>query len=118
MPSPAGRIRGFNYMKEMKEKNKTQDSPAPGSGKKVTSKQIVAIIGVVLLVLMYIAALVAAIADSSASGNLFRVCLYATVVIPIIIWVYTWMYGKLTQKHTFADFDLGGNAEEEQQKDS
>ena len=85
--------------------------------RKVTSRQVVAIIGIVLLVLMYIVTLIAAIADSSASGRLFRICLYATVVIPILIWVYTWMYGKLTQKHTFADFDLGGNAEEVQNKD-
>lgn len=105
-------------MKKAEENNKAADSQTPGSRKKVTSKQVVAIIGIVLLVLMYIAALVAAVADKSASGNLFRVCLYATVVIPIIIWVYTWMYGKLAQKHTFADFDLGGNAEEEKQKDS
>ncbi|MCM1190824.1 MAG: hypothetical protein NC123_02450 [Butyrivibrio sp.] len=92
-------------MKDIKEKNIAEGSEAPSSGKKVTSKQVVAIVGVVLLVLMYIVTLIAAIADSSASGRLFWVCLYATVVIPILIWVYTWMYGKLTQKHTFADFD-------------
>ncbi len=73
--------------------------------KKITSKQVVAIIGIILLVLMYIMALIAAIVDSSASGRLFWSCLYATVVIPILIWIYTWMYGKLTRKHTFADFD-------------
>ncbi len=73
--------------------------------KKIISKQVVAIIGIVLLVLMYIMALIAAIVDSSASGRLFWSCLYATVVIPILIWIYTWMYGKLTRKHTFADFD-------------
>ncbi len=73
--------------------------------KKIISKQVVAIIGIVLLVLMYIMALIAAIVDSSASGRLFWSCLYATVVIPILIWIYTWMYGKLTPKHTFADFD-------------
>lgn len=79
--------------------------------RKVTSKQVVAIIGIVLLVLMYIVTLIAAIADSSASGRLFWMCLYATIVIPILIWIYTWMYGKLTQKHTFADFDTNAEAE-------
>ena len=44
--------------------------------------------------------------DSSASQRLFWTCLYTTMAIPILIWVYTWMYGKLTRKHTFADFDL------------
>lgn len=79
--------------------------PTAGSVKKITSKQVVALIGVFLLVLLYAAALIAAIVDSSASGRLFWTCLYATVVIPILIWVYTWMYGRLTQKHTFADFE-------------
>ena len=80
-------------------------------GKKVTSKQVVAIIGVVLLVLMYIVTLFAAVFDSSASGRLFWMCLFSTVAIPILIWIYTWMYGVLTKKHTIADFDLGGRPE-------
>lgn len=114
---PADGMRGNSFMKEVEEMNETKNSRTPNSGKKVTSKQVVAIIGIVLLVLMYVATLIAAIADSSASGRLFWMCLYATVVIPILIWVYTWVYGKLTRKHTFADFDLGGNAEEDQKKD-
>lgn len=76
------------------------------TGKKITSKQVVAIIGILLLVLMYIMTLIAAIADNSVSGRLFWSCLYATIAIPILIWVYTWMYGKLTGKHTIADFDM------------
>ena len=85
--------------------------------KKITSKQVVALVGVALLVLMYIVTLIAAIVDSSASGRLFWVCLYATVAIPILIWIYTWMYGKLTQKHTFADFDTGEGTEKDGQEE-
>lgn len=85
-----------------------ESSGTDKAGKKITSRQVVAIIGIVLLVLMYIVTLIAAIADKSASGNLFRICLFATVAIPILIWIYTWMYGKLTRKHTFADFELRG----------
>ena len=81
----------------------SQKSP---NKKKITSKQIVALVGVILLVLMYLVTLVVAIVDSSASGKLFALCLYATIAIPILIWIYTWMYGKLTGKHTFADFDV------------
>lgn len=91
--------------------------PTAGSVKKVTSKQVVAFIGVILLVLLYAAALIAAIVDSSVSGRLFWVCLYATVVIPILIWVYTWMYGKLTQKHTFADFEPKDGAKSDTEQD-
>lgn len=104
-------------MKKTNEINETENDLTPKPGKKVTSKQIVAMIGIVLLVLMYIVTLVAAIMDSSASGRLFWACLYATVVIPILIWVYTWMYGKLTQKHTFADFDLNMGTEEDPKQD-
>lgn len=76
--------------------------------KKMTSKQIVAIIGIVLLVLMYVITLIAAIFDRSGSGSLFKASLAATLVIPLLIWIYTWLYGRLTRKHTFADFDIGG----------
>ena len=78
-----------------KEKNRNE--------KKITSKQVVAIIGVALLVLLYVGTLLVAIFDSSESGRWFMSCIFATVAIPILIWVYTWMYGKLTGKHTIAD---------------
>lgn len=83
----------------------TQDNniKTPKKGKKVTSKQVVALGGVALLVLMYIATLVVAIVDNSDSGKWFMSCIFATVAIPLLIWIYTWMYGRLTGKHTIAD---------------
>ncbi len=80
--------------------------------KKTTSKQIVAIVGIVLLVAMYLLTLVAAIFDNAATMTLFRACLIGTVTVPLLIWVYIWMYGKLTGKHTIADLDLGKQSEE------
>jgi len=71
--------------------------------KKVTSKQVVAMAGVILLVLLYVVTLIVSIIDKSASGQWFMICLMATVAIPILIWIYTWMYGKLTGKKTIAD---------------
>lgn len=81
---------------------------------KMTSKQIVALSGVVLLVLMYIVTLFAAIFDNSASGYLFRASLIASFCIPFLIWIYVWMYGRLTRKKTFADMDynMGVNQSE------
>lgn len=76
---------------------------APDAKKRVTSKQVVALAGVILLVLMYIVTLFAAVFDSSASGSLFRMCLFSTIAIPLLIWVYTWMYGKLTGKKNLTD---------------
>ena len=70
---------------------------------KITSKQVVALGGVVLLTLMYIATLVVAIVDNSDSGKWFMSCIFATVAIPLLIWIYAWMYGKLTGRHTIAN---------------
>ncbi|MCM1045774.1 MAG: hypothetical protein NC417_09700 [Candidatus Gastranaerophilales bacterium] len=72
---------------------------------KINSKQIVALSGVILLALLYLVTLIVAIVDDSASGSLVKLCLFGTVAIPILIWVYTWMYGKLTGRDTIADFD-------------
>lgn len=95
----------------MKQSNLNNDH---SNQKKITSKQILAIIGILLLIALYIIALVAAITDNSASGRLFMMCLFATIAVPILIWVYTWMYGKLTNKHTFADFDIEKKAESDE----
>lgn len=84
-------------------KNHSKNNKTPDHGKQVTSKQVVAIVGVLLLVLLYIGTLFAAIFDSSESGRWFVLCIFATVAIPILLWIYTWMYGKLTGRHTIAD---------------
>lgn len=95
----------------MDKPTKTPDTQAPS--KKVTSKQIAAIISIILLVLLYVVTLIAAFVDNSASGTLFMLCLFATIAIPVLIWIYTWMYGKLTGKRTFADPNLNFGAESE-----
>ena len=87
------------------KENMTKENKA---GRKTTSKQIVALVGVILLAAMYLLTLIAAIFDNSSTMTLFRACLIATVTIPLLIWVYIWMYGKLTHKHTIADLDIGG----------
>ena len=82
----------------------SQDKNTQNKKTKMTSKQIFAIIGIILLVLLYVVTLFAAIFDSSASHALFATCLLATVAIPLLIWIYTWMFGNLTNRSTFADF--------------
>ena len=57
------------------------------------------------LVLLYIITLICAIFNFDGAGRMFKVSLFATIFIPIILWLYIWMYGKLTNKHTIADFD-------------
>lgn len=82
----------------------SQDKNTQNKKTKMPSKQIFAIIGIILLVLLYVVTLFAAIFDSSASHALFATCLLATVAIPLLIWIYTWMFGKPTNRSTFADF--------------
>jgi hypothetical protein len=83
--------------------NKTNKQTKPS--KSGRSKQIVAWTGITLLVALYIITLIVAIFDTSASGKMFALCLFATVAVPLLIWIYTWIYGRLTGKHTFADID-------------
>ncbi len=60
----------------------SQDKKYTKQENKMPSKQIFAIIGIILLVLLYVVTLFAAIFDSSASHALFATCLLATVAHP------------------------------------
>lgn len=82
----------------------TEENVQQSPKKMITSRQVVALIGIALLVLMYLSTLITAIAGNPASDRLFFLSLFATLTIPVLIWIYTWMYGKLTGKHT----NLGG----------
>lgn len=62
-------------------------------------------IGVVLLILMYVTTLILALVDNSASHSFFAMSLAGTLVIPIIIFIYSWMYGRITGKKTIGDPD-------------
>lgn len=70
---------------------------------KKRTKQIAAIICIVLLVLLYVATLVVSLLDFPGSDRLFAACLGATVGLPILLWIYIWVYGKYTQKTTIAE---------------
>ena len=69
------------------------------------TKRILALIGVILLVGLYITTLVLAIVDSSATMDLFRGSIFATVVIPTIIWAYTYIYQLFSKKKDHNDSD-------------
>ncbi len=66
-------------------------------------KQIAAIICIILLVLLYVATLVVSLLDFPGSDKLFAACLIATVGLPILLWIYIWLYGRLTQRSTIAE---------------
>lgn len=80
---------------------------------KMNPRRIAALLGVILLAVLYVVTLIVAIVDRSSSGKWFMICLMGTVTVPLLIWIYTWMYGMLSRHHTFASFDLGISENEE-----
>lgn len=90
-------------MKNLQEN--THDNKNTTKGK-MTGKRIAALLCVFLLVALYLITLLVAIFDRSSSGRWFFICLIGTLVIPLLTWIYIWMYGIMSQKHTIASFDL------------
>lgn len=88
-----------------KQNKENQNIEKQGNSRKtqMNSKRIVALTGASLLALLYIVTLVVAITDNSEAGRWFMTCIFATVAVPMLIWIYTWLYGKFTGHHTIAD---------------
>lgn len=61
-------------------------------------KQILAIIGIVFLVLLYLSTLICAIIDRTETMRLFQASIMATVIIPVLLWAYSFIY-KLIKKN-------------------
>jgi len=61
-------------------------------------KQILAIIAIVILVALYIATLILAIAGNEHTRGWFMACIFATIVVPIIMWVCAWLYNMIKNK--------------------
>ena len=61
------------------------------------TRQILAIIGIVILVGLYITTLVLAIVNNEYTKRFFTASIICTVVIPVLIYVYQWLY-KLVKK--------------------
>jgi len=70
---------------------------------KQKSKQIAAILCIILLVLLYIATLVVSLLDFPGSDRLFAACLVATIGLPILLWIYIWLFGKITEKRSASE---------------
>ena len=71
---------------------------------KKSPKQIAAILCIVLLVLLYAATLIVALLDFPGSDRLFAACLMATVGLPILLWIYLWLYGKYIDRRSGTAF--------------
>lgn len=73
-------------------------------------RRIVAIIGIILLVALYIMTLVFAVTDNPESMHMFAMSIIATVVIPVFIYVLTMFMkmgknrGELNEKIASGEF--------------
>ena len=86
--------------------------------KKWTPKRILAILIIIFLVLLYVVTLIVAIVNPGDGGRLFAMCLLATVVVPIVAYLYIWVYTKITGKKTIASVpDVKGGAESDPEPD-
>ena len=66
-------------------------------------KRIIALIGVILLIALYAATLILAIFGNENSSDLLRLAIYATIVVPVLLWAYSFIY-KLLKNH-YSDRD-------------
>lgn len=67
-----------------------------------TFQRILALIGVILLISLAILAFVFSILDFPGSDRLAWGFLVTAIFLPIIIWIFIWLYGQTTQKRTIA----------------
>lgn len=75
-------------------------------------RQILAVIGILLLVGLYAATLVLALTDDPNTMSAFRASIYCTVLVPVLIWAYTFIYKLL--KDNYGDKSSPENDEAEE----
>ncbi len=73
---------------------------------KWNAKRVAALVAVVLLVALYVVTFFVALFAPVESGNVFAVCLMGTIAIPLLAWIYIWLYGRMTGKETIADLKI------------
>ena len=62
-------------------------------------KQILAILGILLLLGLYVTTFVMALTDNTETMLLFKASLFATFVVPVLMWAYSLVY-KLARKNS------------------
>lgn len=48
--------------------------------------------------MLYVVTLVVACLNFPGADRLFQACLVATVGLPILLWIYMWLYGKMKDR--------------------
>ncbi len=71
--------------------------------------RIIALVGAILLVLLYVVTLVAGLTTSPASAGLFKACLGASILLPIMLWCYLFLaksWARRNEKMTGDEKDV------------
>lgn len=76
-------------------------------------KRILAIIGIIILAGLYITTLLLAIFGDDNTTPWFMASICATIIVPVLLWVYTWLYNRLK-----SDVEEARNKEKDQSEDS
>lgn len=61
-------------------------------------KQIAAIAAIVIIVALYIVTLILGITNNENTSRWFTAAITATVVLPVMAWVYIWIFKKITEQ--------------------
>ena len=78
---------------------------------KKSSVRIAARIGIVLLAVLYAATLVVAIIDFENSKRLFNALVIADIALPILIWIYIWIFKQVQERKAEAEAFRKENSE-------
>lgn len=61
-------------------------------------KRILALLGIILLVGLYLVTFIASLLNTSFAHNLFMACFYATIMLPIMLYAYVLIYKVIKKK--------------------
>ena len=63
-------------------------------------KRVMALAGVILIIALYVITLILAVCGNENTANLLMASLICTVVVPVLIWVYTFIYRLLAEHYS------------------
>ena len=62
-------------------------------------KRILALIGVILLIALYVSTLVLAFIGNDTALTWLKISIFATVVVPVMLWAYSFIYRLLKNNY-------------------
>lgn len=81
-------------------------------------KQITALVGVIALAGLYVSTLVLALIGSEQCINLLKAAVYATIVLPVLLWAYSFIYRMVRKdSHPHTSTDAATHTDHEESKD-